>query len=200
MDCGATSHIVTDLDKFKSFDPQFQAQAHCVELADGSQCKGVAERRGDVVVCLTDCRGRQLKTTLKQALYSPSYPQDIFSVKAATGSGATVIFKKGEDVLIHRDGMKFHIHVHDQLYYLHTVKVKDDVNCDDGAKRCFDLQTEHEILGHCNYDDIQRLQPVAEGMKIKGKMNTHIVKCALRASLCKPGKEILMLEQQNHLS
>lgn len=109
VDCGATSHIVTDLDKFKSFDPQFQAEAHCAELADGTRCKGVAERRGDAVVCLTDRRGRQLKTMLKQALYSPSDPQDIFSVKAATGSGATVIFKKGEDVLIHKDGTEFHI-------------------------------------------------------------------------------------------
>ena len=171
VDCGATSHIVTDLAKFKRFDSEFQAETHTVELADGTKCKGVAERRGDAEVYLMDSRGRRLKTALKQALYIPSYPQDIFSVKAATSSGATVIFKNGKDVLIHKDGTKFHIHVHNRLYYLHTVK--DDVKCDDDdqAKGCFDLQKWHEILGHCNYDDVQRLQSVVEGMKIKGATN-----------------------------
>lgn len=168
VDCGATSHIITDLAKFKSFDAQFQPKSHCVELADGTRCSGVAEKRGDAEVCLTDSRGRKLKTILKQALYIPSYPQDIFSVKAATGSGATVIFRKGQNVLIHKDGTRFHIHVHDRLYYLHTVK--DDVKWDD-AKGCFDLQTWHEILGHCNYDDIQKLPSVVKGMTIKGKTN-----------------------------
>lgn len=128
-DCGATSHIVADLAKFKRFDNEFQAETHCFELADGTRCKGVAERHGDAEVCLMDSRGWHLKTLLKQALYIPSYPLDIFSVKAATSSRATVIFKKGKDVLIHKDGTKFHIHVHNKLHYLHTVK--DDVKCDD---------------------------------------------------------------------
>ncbi|KAJ8401413.1 hypothetical protein AAFF_G00386440 [Aldrovandia affinis] len=47
VDTGATSHIITDLARFKSFDDRFQAETHCVELADGTRCKGVAERRGD---------------------------------------------------------------------------------------------------------------------------------------------------------
>ena len=119
VDSGATSHIVTDLAKFKRFDDGFQAKSHCVELADGTRCKGVAGRRGDAEVCLIDSKGRHLNTTLRQALYIPSYPQDILSVKAATANGATVVFKKGKDVLIHRDGTKFHIHVHDRLLFAH---------------------------------------------------------------------------------
>lgn len=170
VDCGATSHIVTDLAKFKRFDEEFQAETRCVELADGTRCKGVAERRGDAQVCLIDSRGRHLNTTLRQALYIPSYPQDIFSVKVATTSGATVIFKSEKDVLIHRDGTKFHMHVHDRLYYLYTVN-NDDDESDDQCKGCFDMQALHEILGHCNYDDIQRLQSVVNGMKMKGPTN-----------------------------
>lgn len=80
VDTGATSHIVTNLAKFKSFDDRFQAETHCVELADGTRCKGVTE------VWLVDSRGRHLNATLKQALYIPSYPQDMFSVRAATSS------------------------------------------------------------------------------------------------------------------
>lgn len=44
VDCRATSHIITDTAKFKRFDEEFQAETHCVELADGTRCKGVAER------------------------------------------------------------------------------------------------------------------------------------------------------------
>lgn len=50
------------------------------------------------------------------------------------------------------------IYVHDRLDYLHTVKEVE--TCDDQCRRCFNMQTWHEILGHCNFDDIQRLQSV----------------------------------------
>lgn len=45
VDTGATSHIITDLAKFKTFDRSFQPATHCVELADGTRSTGVAERR-----------------------------------------------------------------------------------------------------------------------------------------------------------
>ena len=70
VDCGATSHIVTDLAKFKRFDDSFQAKTHCVELANGTRCMGVA---GDAEVCLIDSKGRHLSATLRQALYIPSF-------------------------------------------------------------------------------------------------------------------------------
>ena len=67
VDCGATSHIVTDIAKFRGFDDEFQAGTHCIELADGTRCKGVAERRGDAEVFLMDSRGHHLKTVLTRA-------------------------------------------------------------------------------------------------------------------------------------
>ncbi len=112
VDAGATSHIITDISKFKKFDSGFQAGTHCVELADGSRCNGVAKRRGDAEVWLLDSRGRRFRTTLRSALYIPTYFQIIFSVKAATSSGATVIFRERKNVLILKDGTKFPIHVH----------------------------------------------------------------------------------------
>lgn len=110
VDTGATSHIINDITKFKKFNDRFQGSRHSVELADGSRSTGIAERRGDAEVCLIDSRGRRHSATLRQALYVRSYRQDIFSVKAATVSGATVIFKEGKDVLRHRDGTHFNIH------------------------------------------------------------------------------------------
>ncbi|XP_071321086.1 uncharacterized protein [Trachinotus anak] len=112
-DCGATSHIVTGLAELKRFDDRFQAKTRCVEL-----CVGVAERRGDAGARLIDSRGRHLNVTRRQALYIPSFSQDIFSVTAATASGAAAIFKEGKN----RDGTRFHVHLQDRLFYLHTVQ------------------------------------------------------------------------------
>ena len=111
-----------------------------------------------------DSRGHHFKTVLRRALYIPSYPQDIFSVQAAADSGATVTFQKGKDILVLKDGTQFPIHVHDRLYYLHTIPD----GCDDRVKGCYDLKTWHEILGHCNIDDVQRLKGVVDGMKMLG--------------------------------
>lgn len=100
--------------KFKRFDEDFQAETHCEELADGTRCNGVAERR-DAVVRLIDSRGQHHNATLRRVLSVPSNPQDLFSVEAAAASGATVIFKQGKDVLQHKDGTKLHIHEYNRL-------------------------------------------------------------------------------------
>ena len=77
VDSGVTSHIINDVTKFKKFDDSFQPETHCVELADGTRYRGVAERRGDADVCLIDNKGECHKATLKHTQYIPSSPQDI---------------------------------------------------------------------------------------------------------------------------
>ncbi len=179
VDTGATSHIITDLEKFKWFDDEFQPEKHYIELADGTRATGVALRRGDAEVYMIDSAGHQVKTTLRNALYIPSYPQNIFSVKAATTNGASINFQQGQDELIHKDGTKFCIHEYNRLYYLNTVKEDSD-----SCNGCYDIQTWHEILGHCNYDDVSKLQNVVEGMKIKGKIDKSNLNC----EICTQGK------------
>lgn len=180
VDAGATSHIITDESMFKSFDETFRAETHCLELADGTKCQGVAKRRGDAEVILIDSKGLHHAATLKSALLVPSYPQDIFSVKAATANGATVIFKEGQDILKVTDGTVFPIGVHNKLYYLSTVNTEGNDQCNG----CFDLQTWHEILGHCNHEDVQKLPKVVEGMIIKGKTEKPVPPC----DVCIQGK------------
>ena len=164
VDTGATSHIITDVTKFKSFDNTFRPEKHSVELADGTRCSGVAQKRGAAEVCLIDNKGQRHKATLRDALFIPSYPQNIFSVKAATASGSMVVFKEDKDALITKNGTRFDIHVYGKLYYLHT-----EGESIDKCNACHDVQTWHEILGHCNYDDVLKLQNVVDGMQIKGK-------------------------------
>lgn len=63
-----TSHIINDMAKFNSFDDVFKLETHCV-LA--SQCKGIAQQRGDTEVFLIDDTGQRRKATLKDALFIP---------------------------------------------------------------------------------------------------------------------------------
>ena len=180
VDTGATSHIITDIEKFKNFDNTFQPEKHVLELADGTRTCGVASKRGDAEIFLINSEGQRVKATLKRALYIPSYPQDIFSVKTATTNGASVNFKQGRDQLIHKDGTRFDIKEYNRLYYLNTYSGENDDECN----ACYDIQTWHEILGHCNYDDVSKLQNVVEGMKIKGPVDRSNLNC----EVCIQGK------------
>lgn len=80
VDCGATTHIVHDLTKFTKFDMQFNPKNHYIALADGSRSNNVAMKRGDACVELCDVVGNIQQAILKNALYVPSYKQNIFSV------------------------------------------------------------------------------------------------------------------------
>lgn len=46
IDTGATSHMVTDIKKFKEFDETLKPEKHIVELASGAKASGVALKRG----------------------------------------------------------------------------------------------------------------------------------------------------------
>lgn len=76
-----------------------------------------------------DNKGQHHVMKLRKALYIPSYSQDMFSVKEATANGATVIFKQGKNVLIHKDGTRFKIHMFEGLYYLKTQSNESEDKC-----------------------------------------------------------------------
>ncbi|XP_028310197.1 uncharacterized protein LOC114467885 [Gouania willdenowi] len=100
VDTGATSHIIRNITQFKDFDESFEPHKHVLELADGERTSGIALKKGTARVRLRDNKGRVMDAMLSGALYVPSFPQDIFSVKAATSHGATVVFKE-ELLVIH---------------------------------------------------------------------------------------------------
>ncbi|PIK56502.1 hypothetical protein BSL78_06571 [Apostichopus japonicus] len=103
---------------------------------------------------------------LEAALYIPSYPQDMFSVKAATNNGATVTFKQGCNILTHKDGTTFNIKEQGRLYYLNVV---DEEIVGDRVNAVYDVHTWHEILGHCNFEDILKLQDVVKGKFVNSR-------------------------------
>ena len=63
-----------------------------------------------------------MKAVLKDALFIPTYPEDIFSVRAATSNGAKVKFSQDRNELVYKDGTAF-IEEHERLYYLNTISI-----------------------------------------------------------------------------
>ena len=78
VDCGATTHIINDESKFSKFDDKFAPEKHYIELADGTRSNNVALKRGDVEITIMDTTGKCVNARLKNALYIPTYPQNIF--------------------------------------------------------------------------------------------------------------------------
>ena len=180
VDCGATAHIVNDKSKFTKFDNSFKPEKHFIELADGSCSNNVALGRGEVDVKIKDFSGSIVKATLRNVLYVPSYPQDIFSVQAATERGASVVFQPNSAELIYKDGTKFAINKQGRLYYLETHTTNSD---NDNISYANDIKDWHQILGHCNYEDIMKLQYVVDGMKVSNDTSSN-----LDCSVCIQGK------------
>ena len=166
VDCGATTHIVHDVSKFTKFDPQFNPDKHFIELADGNRSNKVALKRGDAEVEISDVSGNVHKALLKDALYVPSYKQDIFSVHSAVSKGATVNFSPGNAKLVSSDGTEFKIEQAGKLYYLNSA-ISSNMSKQDSKTKS--LKDWHEILGHCNLSDVLALEDVVDGMKIVGK-------------------------------
>ena len=133
---------------------------------------------------MEDTNGRRVKATLRGALHIPSYPQDIFSVKSATTNGASVTFQHGRNQLVHKDGTRFDIEERNRLYYLITYDNGEHELENDECHACYDVQTWHEILGHCNYDDVLKLESVTKGMKVKNKTECNLPPC----EICIQGK------------
>ena len=170
VDSGCSAHIMTDDSSFIDFDENFEPQNHSIELADGRKYSNMAEKRGTALVTLTDSNGNSYQSTLENCLYIPSYPENIFSVKAANRKGSSVCFYPNHAELIAPDGTVFNIHCRGSLFYLMNITL---------VSLARDLQSWHQVLGHCNTTDLLKLEPLVDGMKIGAKNKFHCEPCAL---------------------
>jgi len=148
VDSGASTHIVTDRKFFKLLDSQFRSDNHVIELANGEKTSNVVQGCGDAIIPIHDSNGELKEIVLKKALLVPSFKQNIFSVSAATQSGAKVNFLEDYGILQY-NGFTFHLQKCQNLYYVNSVE-KPDIQ-----KRT--MSQWHEILGHCNAADIRSL-------------------------------------------
>ena len=75
---------------------------------------------------------------------------------------------------------------HKKADYIFLDIFTNNLNYNDKCNKCLNLKEWHEILGHCNIDDIVDLENVVKGMKIKDRHNTSRSK--FECNVCKQGK------------
>ena len=201
VDCGATSHIVNDESKFVEFQEDFNPKSHNIELADGKVSNNLAEKRGTVKIHIQDENNVTREVFLQNTLYIPSFPQEIFSVKAACEKkegdeiGAKVVLDGDGGTLVSKYGISFPISTKGKLYYLQLCDNRES-KCDhqDNINKCTpaktavrtrSLQEWHKVLGHANKRDILQLESIIPDMKITSKAEN---------TLCEPcvqGKQVV---------
>jgi hypothetical protein len=174
VDTGATSHIINDSSKFINFDDNFDPSTHFMELADGSK-SNVVLGKGNARVKLFDVRGNMHDVMLYNALYIPSYSQNIFSVSAEVGRGGTVNLGKQVSKYTTEEGNVFEIRQKGRLYYLNSVS--------SSSNNASSIEEWHKILGHCNYGDVRKLEKVVKGMKITDHKEPECEVC-IQGKMC----------------
>ena len=168
LDSGATSHIIVDRESFQSFEKDFDSKNHLIELADGSKAS-VVLGKGNAKVKLYDINGNLHDVLLNNALYIPSYSQNIFSVSAAVEKGASVCFGRNEKYFKAPDGTKFEVEQKGRLYYLNSIS--------SSKNNASSLAQWHRIMGHCNFQDLRKLESVVNGMQISDQTEFECGTC-----------------------
>jgi hypothetical protein len=176
VDTGATTHIVSDKSKFVTFDNSFVPEKHYIELADGQRTNNLAKGRGTARFELIDSGGKIKEAFLEDALYIPSFKQDIFSVERATAKGASVEFKGDSGVLKTSNGTVFNVKKKGKLYFLNSV-----VHTKHSTRS---VQEWHEAMGHCNVRDLTKMQKCVDGMSIKGEAKLVECKTCIQGKMC----------------
>ena len=115
VDCGAAAHIITSKECFLSMK-DLSTEKHIIELADGSRSDNVVLGKFNASISVHDNNGVKHDIVLENALYIPSYKQNILSVQVAVRKGANVNFVPNNTQLT------FDISQSCRLYYLNSVK------------------------------------------------------------------------------
>ena len=163
IDSGASVHILKDSELFVRFKTDFRPEQHVIELADGAKVSGIAKGQGDAMVTLHDAQGKPHDVILENALFIPTFTQEILSVPALTQNGASISFS-GESGTIRfkeHENIEFQMNKSKNLYFVNVVKTSSR-----------SLEEWHKVLGHCNFKDVIALENCVDGMKIN-KNNTN---------------------------
>ena len=120
VDCGATAHCLNDPSQFITFDKTFNPEEHYVKLANGETSNDLAKERGTALLNIRDENGQMRRTRLEDALFIPSFPQNILSVHAAARKGARIELGLNGGSLVTKNGTVFSIETRNNLYYLNA--------------------------------------------------------------------------------
>ena len=73
MDCGAITHVITDIKKIIKVNENFNLNNYVIKLADCSRKPGIITTKGDLQIKIRDSKGKYCDVVLKNALCAPTY-------------------------------------------------------------------------------------------------------------------------------
>ena len=184
VDSGCTAHIEKNQQRFGTFEKSFDPRHHFIELADGQKQDGLVQGMGAVTNTIKDQDGTPQNIVLKDALYIPNFKHGILSVWKTIQHGHSITFAPNGSTLTTKDGKTFDIVEKNKLFYLRRGKPATDTQTDKFNKvhtgeGTHTLEEWHKILGHCNVNDVQRLEAAVDGMKISNKDKFNCPTCIL---------------------
>ena len=166
VDCGATAHIVNNDAGFIEVDKSFNPKEHYVELADSTRFNDIAKAKGTFLTKFHTENGVEVEIKLTNVLHIPSFPQCIFSIQAATKNGCKLNFQDDRAEM--------------EQFSLSTNRI----GCTTSTKVLYGvsdqrLKTWHQIIGHCNPNDISRMEKYVQDMKISDSEKFDCKVCTL---------------------
>ena len=156
VDSGCTGYMIKDRELFIDMDTTMRGS---VGNADAS--KSSVDGCGTVQLWVKDSTGKPRRIELKDAMFVPSYSNNLVSVKRLNDSGVKVEFGDRPRMCA-PDGTVFPITCRKNLFYLQTVS--SPINGQ--AMKAETLTRWHERLGHANKKDVAALTQQVEGMQI----------------------------------
>ena len=171
VDTGATHHCVNNKNYFDHLITNKKKISTKIQFADGTQRSDLIIGIGTANIPVYDVTGTLRSIQLRDALYIPSFPKHILSLRKAVINHSTFNFNDiGKEYMQTSDGHIFRITSSENLYTLQTIKLNTVV--------ARSVNTWHQILGHANMDYIHKMPTVIDQMHItKGKVKQICQPC-----------------------
>ena len=95
-----------------------------------------------------------------------------------------LLFEDDRTVLKTKAGTVFDINKVGKLYYLPTVQSSDHMCA--SKEKSVTLKQFHQMMGHCNQDDLTKLENICDGIKIKGSKDRFF------CDVCTKGNKLML--------
>ena len=118
VDSGATHHIITDVRKFITLDSSQDTLQQKIILANGYSETGSIKGVGVANITVHDESGNPQRIILTDALYVPTYSQNILSVMSLVNNGMALQMKRDEVILRDERGTSYIAQCDSGLAYL----------------------------------------------------------------------------------
>ena len=173
IDSGAEICIFRDADVFSSWDYNFKHGEIKVILADGTICTDDIQGAGRVVVQVTDEKGNPHIVDLPYCLFMPSLDHaGIISINDTTKLGYRYIFDEGESHMIYKKKVTIPFRQAGKLYFVNAAR---HLSTPPLKRRTY--HEWHQILGHLNYDALDKMPKVSEGMIFSDRKRLYCREC-----------------------